>query len=115
METQILILMRRQLINRIEDALTERQREKNAVLKPLQETSPEDHLDHPHHPDHLGELGHPDDPDHPVHLDHLDHLHLMFEDLGIYPSKYQRPIWLSSSSSSTSKNTSVAINILSSS
>jgi len=82
---------------RIEDALTERQREKNAVLKPLQETSPEDHLDHPDHPDHLDhldELGHPDNPDHPVHLDHLDHLHLMFEDLGIYPSKYQRPIWL---------------------
>ena len=118
METQMVILMRRQLINRIEDALTERQREKNIVLKPLQETSPEDHLDHPDHPDHLDhldELGHPDNPDHPVHLDHLDHLHLMFEDLGIYPSKYQRPIWLSSSSSSTSKNTNVANDISSSS
>ena len=94
--------LKRQLTDRIEKALTERQREKNAVLKLLQETSPEHHLDHPQHPEHPYHLGHPEHPDHLGHpdqldqadyLDHLDHLYLMYEDLGVYPSKYQRPIW----------------------
>lgn len=71
----------KQFLLRIETTLMEK-REESEMIKLSQEP------DGLHHPDHH------DQPDQVDQLDHLDHLHLMYEDLGIHPSKYQRPTWL---------------------
>ena len=71
------------LMNRIETTLMEKREESEMILLSQEP-------DGLHHPDHH------DQPDQVDQLDHLDHLHLMYEDLGIHPSKYQRPTWFAS-------------------